>query len=349
MTSSPPVLSRRKRILLCILSGVLLGASFPPSPAGIVACFGLIPLLIVLHDFDRPGGSFRYMYLAMFVFHLITLNWTGGFAVGKDIYMMIAGSATMILHPFFYFLPLGLYMMMRKRFGNAIALAALPFLWVGYEYMHSLSEWSFPWMTIGNSQTYNLAGIQFISLTGVYGLSLWIVGLNCLGYVLYSMRGPVVPGPAKNRVILAGGGMIVLYLLPQLYGWHVLSDAPSPLDAANGRNITVGMIQANIDPWEKWESDPAVLLSRYYTLTDSIMSRTPKPELVLWPETAIPTDLLSSGMPVCSPGRNILSIMRIPPRLLPAPSTDGPDGGTMCIMPRPSFSRGSVLFPGMEK
>lgn len=288
-SSAPGV--RRKRILLCILSGALLGASFPPSPAGILACFGLIPLLIVLADFDRPKGSFRYIYLAMFVFHLITLNWTGGFAHAKDPYMMIAGSVTMILHPFFYFLPLGLYMMVRKSFGDRYALMALPFLWVGYEYSHSLSEWSFPWLTLGNSQTYNLTGIQFTSITGVFGLSFWIVLLNCLGFVLYTMRGT---GSGKPSTLAVGAAMIVLYFLPQLQGWYVLSSAPPMNARAKGKTIAIGMVQSNVDPWEKWERDPNEILGRYYASTDSLMARSPglKPDLVLWPETAIPMDLL---------------------------------------------------------
>ena len=105
----------------------------------------------------------------MLVFHLITLNWTGDYVQGRDIYMMIAGGLTMIVHPFFYFIPLSIYVAVKRYLGRTTALVALPFVWVAYEYSHALTEWSFPWMTLGNSQSYDLTRIQFISFTGIYG------------------------------------------------------------------------------------------------------------------------------------------------------------------------------------
>lgn len=62
----------------------MLGASFPPSQFGILACFGLIPLLIVLSGVERYRDVIKYGYVAMLVFHIITLNWTGGYAHAKD-------------------------------------------------------------------------------------------------------------------------------------------------------------------------------------------------------------------------------------------------------------------------
>jgi apolipoprotein N-acyltransferase len=40
---------------LAVLSGIMLGFSFPPSRLGILACFGLVPLLVAL----AHAGRFR--------------------------------------------------------------------------------------------------------------------------------------------------------------------------------------------------------------------------------------------------------------------------------------------------
>lgn len=185
----------------------MLGASFPPSQFGIMACFGLIPLLIVLSDVERYREVLKYGYAAMLVFHVITLNWTGGYAHAKDPYMMLAGGMTMFLHPAFYFLPLCAYHFIRRHLGSGAALFAFPFLWVGYEYSHSLSEWSFPWLTIGNSQSYDLTRIQFIELTGIWGLSFWILLINVTGFLLYRSlaartNGRIPPGVYVRLTIL---------------------------------------------------------------------------------------------------------------------------------------------------
>jgi apolipoprotein N-acyltransferase len=289
---------RRIRILLCVLSGTMLGFSFPPSPFGILACFGLVPLLIVLADIEEIGRALRYSYVAFFVFHLITLNWTGGFSHGNDPYMMIAGSITILAHPFFYFIPVAAYLFVRRKFGDHVALAALPFLWVSYEYSHSLTEWSFPWLTLGNSQTFDLARIQFISATGVYGLSLWILLMNVLGFILYSHIARAGGSFRSSRVIGLVGLIVVIDLLPLVHGLVVLSGADAVRERepeTAGPTITVGIVQSNVDPWDKWSVTGFDVLRLYVGMTRSLVhdASPHRPDLVLWPETAVPYLILT--------------------------------------------------------
>ncbi len=289
---------RRIRILLCVLSGVMLGFSFPPSSLGILACFGLVPLLIVLADIEEIGRALRYSYVAFFVFHLITLNWTGGFSHGNDPYMMIAGSITILAHPFFYFIPVTAYLFVRRKFGDRAALTALPFLWVAYEYSHSLTEWSFPWLTLGNSQTYDLVRIQFISATGVYGLSVWILLMNVLGFLLYSHIARADGFFRSRRVIGLVGLLVTVYLLPLVPGLLVLSGADAARERepeTAGPSITVGIVQSNVDPWNKWSVSGFDALRLYVGMTRSLVhvASPRKPDLILWPETAVPYLILT--------------------------------------------------------
>jgi apolipoprotein N-acyltransferase len=288
------------RCSLCVFSGVMLGCSFPPIPYGILACFGLVPLLIVLADIRDMGTSLRYTYLALFVFHVITLNWTGGYAHANDVYMMIAGAATMIVHPIFYFVPVAVFVYVRRHLDDWIALTAFPFIWVGYEYLHSLSEWSFPWLTLGNSQSYDITRIQFISATGVYGLSLWIVIVNVLAYILYSKLAQRQWRPLSKQSLGLVALLLFVYYLPAVHGSIVLSQHGE--DDRNGRSgspgsINVGIIQSNVDPWEKWKLSGLQTLDLYLAMTDSLVRQNPsrKPDLVLWPETAIPFYILTEA------------------------------------------------------
>jgi len=282
----------RVRALLCAISGVMLGMSFPPFPFGILACFGLVPWLIVLADIDEMGRALRYSYLTFLIFHIITLNWTGGYAHMNDPYMMIAGAVTMFVHPVFYFLPAAGYVLARKYLGDWTALIALPFLWVGYEYSHTLGEWSFPWITIGNSQSNNLAGIQFISVTGILGVSFWIVVINALAFVLYSQLAHGRWQPRSRSSVLMAAGIVALYFLPKIHGGIVLSQACSSLPE---KTITVGIVQANVDPWEKWKRSGHSTIDLHLDMTQQLVNdaRKPRPDLVLWPETAIPYYVLT--------------------------------------------------------
>ena len=282
-------------ILLCILSGSMLGFSFPPSEAGILACFGLIPLLVVLAETRKTSTSLRYSYIAFLVFHVITLNWTGGFEHGNDPYMMIAGSATMLLHPFFYFLPIGLYLFVRNRLGETAALVCLPFVWVSYEYSHSLSEWSFPWLTIGNSQSYDIARIQFSSVTGVFGVSFWILTINALGYYLFVHLARADWKPSSPKAIGVALVLVIIFMLPKFHG-EALLDAAEHAEHPAPDSIRIGIVQPNLDPWEKWKRDPQGVMGLYLSLTDSLIrEKVVPPSIVFWPETALPVRLLSAN------------------------------------------------------
>ncbi len=282
-------------LLLSITSGILLGFSFPPSSAGILACFGLIPFLIVLAETAKTSTALKYSYLTFVLFHIITLNWTGGYEHGNDSYMMIAGGVTMLLHPLFYFVPVSLFLFIRKRLGETVGLWSFPFIWVAYEYSHSLSEWSFPWLTIGNSHSYDLARIQFVSYTGVFGVSLWILFVNVLGYQLFVNLARRDWAPLSAKAVSALLGLLLLYMVPKIHGELVLSEQADSGESLSD-SITVGIIQPNLDPWEKWRRDPAGSINLFLSLTDSLITRSVKrPDLVLWPETAVPVRLLSAG------------------------------------------------------
>jgi apolipoprotein N-acyltransferase len=206
---------------------------------------------------------------------------------------MIAGSATILIHPLFYFLPMGAFLLVRKHLGRAIALGGLPFLWVGYEYSHMLSEWSFPWLTLGNSQTYSLAQIQYVSVTGVLGVSFWIVVLNVILLQVISVM-MAERGPTRQKQLVAWSAIfVVTAILPTIQGTLVLSSA-SEVPIA-GKAMTVGMVQTNADPWEKWTGNDWGVIAGLEEMTDSLLheSRVRRPDLILWPETAIPVYLLA--------------------------------------------------------
>ncbi|HTO93632.1 MAG TPA: apolipoprotein N-acyltransferase [Bacteroidota bacterium] len=288
---------------LAALSGALLGFSFPPFRTGLLACVGLVPLLVAMAHRERLSHALRLAYVAMLVFHLITLNWTGGYVHGNDPYMMIAGAVTMIFHPLFYLIPLGLYHAARKWLGENPALVALPFLWVGYEYSHSLSEWSFPWLTIGNSQSFDLSRIQFISFTGIWGLSLWILLINVLTYLLYA---ELASRRWTRRAAWLGALILAVGLLPTAEGLYVLSGAPAAGLPGPGKPVTVGIVQSNVDPWDKWARQGNELVSLYTGMTHRLTSDPagPRPSIVLWPETAI------TGWPLLPGSRPLLEALR---------------------------------------
>jgi apolipoprotein N-acyltransferase len=282
------------RLVLALSSGLLLAGSFPPSPFHALAYVGLIPLLVLLESMEGWWRSIRYSYLAFLVLHIATLYWTGGFVVGKDIWMMIAGGALLVVHPLFYVLVMVLYRLVRRRLGLLFGLISFPFLWIAFEYSHSLGEFSFPWITLGNSQAYDLPRIQIAEFTSVYGISFLILMFNITGFVLVSKI-------ASDRWTFRSRGtrfcivfLTVLYVGPWIYG-RIAMEGGEPV--GNARQVNVGIVQPNIDPWEKWSTNGYNRWASYERQVGILLGATKslsqeQPDLVVWPETAIPFRIL---------------------------------------------------------
>lgn len=271
---------RRFLLFLSLLTGIGLGISFPPFPLGVVACFALVPLLLLFEFTDGFSRPLRYTYISFFVLQVVSVYWMGGFVHGREPLQMFGGALLILAHPFFFFIPVLGYLLIRRTFGIQYALVALPFIWVGFEYLHSIGDLAFPWQTLGNTQTYDVVRAQFISYTGVYGLSFWIVTINAIAFYLVmniaSQRWTVTSKPA----ILTAVGIVVIHFIPFVYGTVILS-----YDRPVADNIRVGVVQPDLDPFDKWETGRNKLLDQLLFQSEQLVDEFP--DLILWPENSV--------------------------------------------------------------
>jgi apolipoprotein N-acyltransferase len=274
-----------KNVFLSLLSGILLALSFPPFRTGFFAYFGLVPLLIFINRAKNYKELIKFTYLSILIFHAFALFWIGGWTSKTDPFLMAGSIALILVHPLFYLIPFVFYFFIKRHIGNKTALFAFPFLYNSLEYLRSVDETAFPWLTLGNTQSYYLPIVQITSVIGVYGLSFIIVVFNVLIYTAY-----------KNfryesfRFTLNKLSIIVIILVSLfIYGKVILNDA-----IYDGKKITVGIVQPNFDPWEKWGADELdEQLDIYLQLSDSAAKN--GAELIVWPESALPVYLLNGS------------------------------------------------------
>ncbi len=236
---------KRFLVLFSLSTAVILGLSFPPFPFGVLACVGLVPFLILTDSIESFGRFFRYSYFTFFIFSLISLYWVGGFTHLKDPYLMFAGGALFLWEPLVLCFPATIYYFIKKNFRSKYSVIAFPFIWVAYEWLYALGELAFPWLTLGNTQTYQLEKIQFADITGVYGISFWILVINVLVYLL--VKEVQSDSKSKKRYHL-GIAILIVYVLPNLYRVDEQS-----FKNPDNKKLNVGIIQPNVDPWDKWE------------------------------------------------------------------------------------------------
>lgn len=275
--------SSRHRTAFAALSGLLMALAFPTRPDQLFAFMfwapwafvALVPLFGTLVHCSR-GQAFRSGWQAGFVFNLVCLYWVAFTQGGGP--AVVAGTALMAAY-------LGLYWgvctlvlaAMIQRWGLG-ALMAAPALWTASEYALSLGELGFPWLLLGHSQP--PVAIQYAEFTGVYGVSFWIVLVNVLLVRLLEDR----DNPGTRRRWAAAS--LAVLCGPLLYGWAILSGADR---AQNGDTVIVGLVQNNLG-LSKW--GPNGLEKSFESLerlsTAIATSRPDPPDLIVWPETALP-------------------------------------------------------------
>jgi apolipoprotein N-acyltransferase len=277
---------RQYRLFLALIFGLMLGLAYPPVPTGITAAFAFVPFFLLFESIDKYGTGFRYSYLSFFIFNLITLYWAGGFAYCRDMYQMVAGILLLIAHPIFFSVPIMAWIFIRRQLGFKISVLMFPFLWVAFEYLHSLTEISFPWLILGNTQTYDLSIIQFASITGVYGVSFWLLLLNVLAFILFTKIYLKEWKPLTPFTLVTMFCILVIYFVPKYFGDRIIHNTQPVIGAI----VQIAIIQPNIDPFEKWDERPEKSLDIIQQQTGKILYK--GVDLILWPETAVPFYIL---------------------------------------------------------
>ena len=318
ITFLTPTAGTWKERALPPLAGLLLSGAFAASPANPFAfAYGplwsyvaLVPLFLglgigVARD-ASIGHCFRQGWISGAVFSLLTLYWVaftqgGGPAVVGGTFLLAAYLGL------FYGVFAALLSALLRAFGARAWLSA-PFLWTACEYVLARGELGFPWLLLGHSQANVPALIQYAEFSGVYGVSFWIICVNLCVFALICL-------PLRRQRLGALGALALLFLLPWICGVGLRRSAER---APANSGIGVAVVQNNIglEKWQPGGRERSLLsLERL-----SRQAAAQEPQLIVWPETAIPCrvgpgspcgDFIESlvadtGIPILTgaPGRN---------------------------------------------
>jgi apolipoprotein N-acyltransferase len=157
--------------------------------------------------------------------------------------------------------------------------------WITFEFAYSLTDFKFPWLTLGNSLAYFTNYIQIADIIGVYGLSVLVLYSNIFAYKFKSNYS------AKSNYKLAIIGFTIIITIPIIYGNYRTLTFNTDTE-----NVKVGLIQPNIDPNEKWQDGNLnQKIDSYFDLSNMAIKEGAK--IIIWPETALPVYLLAGNYP----------------------------------------------------
>jgi len=274
----------RTDLFIALVSGTGLGLAFPPLPFSYLALIALVPYLIALDKKDSLAAINKLTYLTFLIFNVITLYWVGSWTKEADTFLMISGGVLVFFNPLLFLIPSTAYYMTGKITGKGKSLMLLPFFWATYEFLYTLTEFRFPWLTLGNVFAEEKFIVQSADITGVYGLSILIIFANIFLYRAIKTRG-------KKYFYRSAWffAFIALPLTAFIYGIIKSGD-----EFSADKYINVGIVQPDLNPWNKWESGNLDEQAELY-LSLSEKSLKGKTDMIVWPESAMPVYLLSGG------------------------------------------------------
>lgn len=272
--------------LYAIVSGIFLGSAFPPLPTWLCAFIGFVPILLAMRNPESEKHFARLLYVCFFIMHGISNWWVSSWQTESDPFLFISGIALWLGHPFFFMLPFVGMRIIGKRLGKPIGLAFFPFLWTAFEYLHSLGDLSYPWLTFGYTQTYNTTWVQIADIAGVWGVSFVLLTINVLfASIIYE----ITQSKSFNWRILVSPRIIILIactVLPWMYGRIRLNEIA--IAESKAKRIVAGVIQPNINPWKKWQQGNTLDQVAHHQKIQDSLNAIRHLDLAVWSETGVP-------------------------------------------------------------
>lgn len=260
-------------ILLSLLSGVILAASWPVNGITFLVFFGFVPLLIVQQKVGDAGekGMFWYAFIAFLTWNVLTTWWIWNSTEAGAVAAWVLNSLFMSV--IFYIFHLSKVKLFNNKRGNAILL----FYWISWEYFHSNWDLTWPWLNLGNVFSSKHLWIQWYEYTGIFGGTVWVFVVNFLIVsVINSYR-----HKDYIRMILNLAGALIFLMVPIIFSKNIYNNYKEKKLPAQ-----VVVVQPNVDPYKEEFTLPAdVIIERNLELASKKV--TDSTDFVISPESAI--------------------------------------------------------------
>jgi apolipoprotein N-acyltransferase len=265
------LLAIKSRWNLALLSGALFVLAFPEIGSLFPLVFiAWIPLLTIeqriIHEQQPARKLFLPTYIAFFSYNLGTTWWIWNADKGGAVLAILANSLLMTI-------AFQIYHLVHKKLGNKWQIIAFASTWLCFEYLHFHWELSWPWLTLGNVFAVSPSLVQWYSITGVLGGSLWILIVTML---LFRIATNKSVNQKKNALIF--GLALFVPIIISLISYFSTSTTGEPYN--------VSVVQPNVDPYnEKFSGSDSEQFNKIIALIRSHAQ--PNTQLIIAPETAL--------------------------------------------------------------
>ena len=251
-----------------IISGLLLGLSWPINGVVFLIFIAFVPLLIVENNlrYRSIKKIFSYSFLSFFIWNTITCWWI--------IYSTVFGMIfAILLYSLLMALVFSSYSLISKKIGNKLGIIYFISSWIVFEKFNLIWDFSWPSLILGNvfSESHHL--IQWYEYTGSFGGTLWVLIVNLCFYKAYSNY--IIKKKNYKKIFSIS---LLTISIPIIISLFIYNNQTVSKDSIN-----ISIIQPNIDPYnEKYGRTNFDILKEFkQTTNNEIFNNT----IIFTPET----------------------------------------------------------------
>ena len=266
---------------LPFISALLLFSGSPGPAIPALSWISLIPLFLFLHKISGKKALFTG-WLAGIAYYLLMLYWVtismetyGGLPPWLSVSGLIVLCIYMGLYHGIFCLIIAHVLHKEPLFPFWLAAC----LWVGLDYIRGFLFTGFPWMDAGYFH-YLSPLRQLADLGGHHILTFLIILVNGVLYRFWQNRSTLITIHQTWPGLLCITAALIYCPVRLAQINRIIQHAPT---------VQTGVIQGNIDQAVKWKKDHKLAsVNTYIALTKTTLDTDHPPELIIWPETALP-------------------------------------------------------------
>ena len=267
---------KKNKLILPLLSGLLVGLSYPPFSLGFLAWVAFVPLFHAISEEDKVSQKVLFGFISCLVSNLIILNWMG------------LNSGTSPVIAIISYLGLSLYLTLfwvgfivsTHFIPKKMELIFTPLSWLFFvEFLRNIGPLAGPWMNLSLTQSEYIRIIQLASLN-THMISFIVIFFNMILY-RYAI---------ERKAIFLKYFVLILVAILFFGNYQIKYQSDRLLD--NSIKVSIG--QPSIFPDEKW--DPNLRL-RNLAIMDSLLTKSleDEAEIIIWPEVAVTSYLANNS------------------------------------------------------
>ena len=264
------------KLILPLLSGLLLGLSYPPFNFGFFAWIALIPLFYIISKEEKVINKAFFGFLSSFSSNLIILNWMGlNSGTSASVAIISYLSLSLYLTIFWVAFIISIHFIPKK-----MELFLIPISWIFFvEFLRNIGPLAGPWMNLSLTQSEYIRIIQLASIE-VHAISFIVI---CFNLILYRVL-------IERNTVFLKYFIVILYSILLFGNYHVNKQNNRSVEKLV--NLSIG--QPSIFPDEKWNPN---LRLRNLAIMDSLLTKSleEKADIIIWPEVAVTSFLANNS------------------------------------------------------